>query len=153
METFFVLAIIVIACFALFKVIKSSKRTIDKQMIGRTPVGQRRRRRNGGFYPVGYIGPYYGDEDLIDELLFVAEIAAADALIDDFVDDRGTLAIEDETADVLGAEEREAEPVVEPEPVAVNNDDDIKSGSGSIFDSGDSDDSWGSSDDSGGDDD
>ena len=43
-----------------------------------TPPGinprQRRRRLSGGFYPMGYAGPYLDGEDLLDELLWQAEL-------------------------------------------------------------------------------
>ncbi len=111
---------------------------------GKTPTGLRRRRLDGGFYPIGYDGSYYDGEDLVDEILFAAEIAVADALIDEMIDERGSLSIEDDTVSELVVEETEPEP----ESIAVNDDDDIRSGFGSVFDGGGSDDSWGGSDDS-----
>ena len=150
MDALLIILAVCVAIYFILRVVNSgSNRGVEPTSIrpfDTAPAGSRRRRRGGGFYPVGYNGPYYDDEDLVDELLFSAEIAAADALIDELVDERGTLAIEDETIEPV-VEEREPEP----DPIAVNDDDDIKTGSGSIFDGGGSDDSWGSgSDDSGG---
>ena len=35
----------------------------------------RRRRRSGGFYPIGYTGDYLEGEDLVEELIWMAVLA------------------------------------------------------------------------------
>ncbi len=110
-----------------------------------TPIGLRRRRRDGGFYPVDYEGEYYDDEELVDALLYAAEITIADAMIDEMVDERGALVLEDEVVDVVVdepvVETFDPAPVVEPVRVVASN-----------FGSDEPDTSWGSDSDSGSDD-
>lgn len=132
MEIFLsVLAIVFVIGFLYFldKAAKTSKSTptTDRFRPPPPPINtrqntQRRRKRGGGFYPVGYAGEYYDDEDLVDELLFAAEILAFDAL----------------TNDGYEIPEHE-EPMFEDD-----NEDDIRNSFGGFSDSGDS---WGSDDD------
>ncbi len=95
--------------------------------INTNRIPQRRRKRGGGFYPVGYTGSYYDDEDLVDEILYAVEISAFDVLTN-------------------GGYEIPAHE----EPMFENDEDDIRNNFGGFSDS--SDDNWGSDDDNGDDD-
>ena len=145
MEFLIVFAIIV-GAFLLFQWMKSTPKGYKptESAPARPPTGSgrisplrmRRRRRGGGFYPVDYDGEYYDDEELVDDLLFAAEIAAFEAL-DEVVE------LSDQAAATSDAM---VEDVVEERKSSFEVD-------GSWDDPGDSNDSYdGGSDDSGSDD-
>ena len=81
------------------------------------PVRFRRRRLSGGFYPIGYAGSYLPGEDLVDDLLWMAELAA---MTEEELAELGEYGGEDYVQDEEQAVEEPVaeEPVVEePAPV------------------------------------
>lgn len=102
----------------LFKRKKKSQFEVSPDTMPRTPRARpvnlaraRRRRLAGGFYPIGYTGPYIVGEELVDELMWMEELAEMGELGRDDLGEFG-----DEQEHSVEDPRESGEFVTEPEP-------------------------------------